>query len=87
MKRFLSTRPFAGASTARRAPRCLLVAVTGTVLLAACSNQQIYNAAQESQRVDCQQYPDTRYEECMARLDTPYDDYEAERRAASDDDG
>jgi hypothetical protein len=46
-----------------------------------CSNQQVYNAIQESQRVDCQQYPDTRYEECMQQLEKPYGDYEEEREA------
>lgn len=46
-----------------------------------CSNQNVYNAIQESQRVNCQQYPDTRYEACMQQLDKPYGDYEAEREA------
>jgi hypothetical protein len=44
-----------------------------------CSNRQIYSAIQEGQRVDCQKYPDTRYEQCMEQLETPYDEYEAER--------
>jgi hypothetical protein len=48
--------------------------------LAACSNEQIYNAVQDSQKVECQKYPDTRYEECMKELSTPYDEYERERK-------
>ncbi len=61
-----------------RAASPLLVLCLGAT---ACSNQQVYNAIQESQRVDCQQYPDTRYEECMEQLDKPYADYEEERDA------
>ncbi|GAB3284852.1 hypothetical protein [Parahaliea aestuarii] len=52
----------------------VLASVTG------CSNQQVYNAIQDSQKVECQKYPDTRYEECMQQLDTPYEEYEAERQ-------
>jgi hypothetical protein len=48
---------------------------------AGCSNQQVYNAIQESQRVDCQQYPDTRYDECLQQLEKPYGDYAEERDA------
>jgi len=48
---------------------------------AACSNEQIYNAVQENQKLECQKYPDTRYEECMKELSTPYREYEEERRA------
>jgi len=50
----------------------------------ACSNQQVYHAIQDSQRVDCQRYPDTRYEECIQQLDTPYEDYAEEREALGD---
>ena len=48
--------------------------------LTGCSNQQVYNAIQDSQKVECQKYPDTRYEECMQQLATPYEEYEAERQ-------
>jgi hypothetical protein len=66
-------------SAALRA-RCTLLPVL-CCCAAGCSNQQVYNAIQESQRVDCQQYPDTRYEECMQQLDKSYQDYEEEREA------
>lgn len=49
---------------------CLLTCIT------ACSDQQIYNAAQQNRQLECQKFPDTRYEDCMAALDTPYDEYE-----------
>jgi len=61
-----------------QAASALLVLCLGAT---ACSNQQVYNAIQESQRVDCQQYPETRYEDCMEQLDKPYEDYEEERDA------
>ncbi|MHA7815022.1 MAG: hypothetical protein ACX93N_00975 [Pseudohaliea sp.] len=50
-----------------------------------CSNQQLYDAIQESQRVDCQRYPDSRYEECMQQLDKPYEAYEQEREALEEE--
>jgi hypothetical protein len=49
----------------------LLVLVT----LTACTDQQIYEAVQNNQQLECQQYPDTRYEECMRQSGTPYKDY------------
>lgn len=58
--------------------RYLLVMLLG---LAGCSNQQVYTAVQDSQKVDCQKYQDTRYEKCLAELDTPYDEYEKDRQA------
>ena len=51
-----------------------------SVLLAGCSNQQLYNAVQDSQKVDCQKYPDTRYEKCMEEFSVPYEEYESDRR-------
>jgi hypothetical protein len=65
-------------SGARHKASALLLLCLGAT---GCSNQQVYNAIQESQRVDCQQYPDTRYEECMQQLEKPYGDYEEEREA------
>lgn len=53
-----------------------LLALVGT----ACSNQQIYTAVQESQRIDCGKLQQPQYEECMRELETPYDEYERERQ-------
>ena len=61
-----------------------LIAV-GFIALSACSNQQLYTAAQDAQKVECQKYPDTRYEECMARLEKPYEEYERERESLDEE--
>ncbi len=63
-------------SRGRRLPAIALLA-----LIAGCSNKQLYGALQDSQKVECQKYPDTRYEECMERLSTPYEEYENDRTA------
>ena len=55
--------------------------VVALLALPACSSQQLYTAAQDAQKVECQKYPDTRYEECMARLEKPYEEYERERES------
>lgn len=60
----------------------LLMAVA---CLAGCTNQQVYTAIQDSQKVECQKYPDTRYEECMAELGEPYEEYESDRRELEGD--
>ncbi len=52
--------------------------------VAGCSNEQIYNAIQDSQKIDCQKYPDTRYENCMNELSAPYEEYEKERQETKD---
>lgn len=57
-----------------------------TLLLAmlfvqACTNRQVYQAVQHNRQLECQRYPDTRYEECMRQSDTSYEEYEAERQA------
>lgn len=49
--------------------------------LAACSKRQVYDAVQRNQQLDCQRYPDTRYEECMQQSDMSYDEYKAAREA------
>ncbi len=60
-----------------RFPVCVVLL---TVLIG-CTNEQVYTAVQDSQRIECQKYPDTRYEECMEQLNTPYDEYEMNREA------
>jgi len=51
------------------------------LLLQACTNRQVYEAVQQNRQLECQRYPDTRYEECMRQSETSYEDYEAERQA------
>ena len=54
-------------------PLCLLFAAAG------CTNQQVYEAIQNSQRVGCQGLPQGAYEECMQKHSKPYHEYERER--------
>jgi len=54
--------------------------------MAGCSQRELYHAVQDAQRLECQKYPDARYDTCMEALDTPYDAY-ARELAASDGTG
>ena len=47
----------------------------------ACSHRDVYDAVQHNQQLDCQRYPDARYEECMARVSKSYDEYDQELEA------
>jgi hypothetical protein len=49
--------------------------VLAGILMAGCSNEQVYNAIQENQRLECAKLPDARYEECMRELNTSYREY------------
>ena len=51
-------------------------------LLVACSNQQIYRAVQDNQRLECSKLPQTQFEQCMAELEWDYEDYIRERDSA-----
>jgi hypothetical protein len=53
--------------------------VLASVLLFGCTNEQIYNTVQENQKLECQKYPDTRYQDCMEGLSTSYRDYKREQ--------
>jgi hypothetical protein len=56
-----------------------------SLLLLGCTNKQVYNAVQDAQVLECQQYPDTRYDRCMEELSVPYEEYERDRRALEDE--
>jgi hypothetical protein len=49
------------------------------ILIAGCSNEQIYNSMQENQRMECGKLPGAQYEECMREFNTSYKEYERER--------
>ena len=51
-----------------------------SLLVTACSNEQIYTAIQENQRLECSKLPEPQYEKCMKELETPYDEYEKDRQ-------
>ncbi len=54
---------------------CLFAPVLGLSVLG-CTSEQLYTKIQNDRALECQKYPDTRYEECMAQLSGPYDEYE-----------
>ena len=60
--------------------------ILGTLLLSACSERYLYDSAQGNHALECQKYPDARYEECMATVEQDYEDYRRERDALSSDD-
>jgi len=61
--------------------RCV-AAVFAAVMMAGCSNRQVYDAAQSSQRIQCSKLPEWQYDECMDRTGKSYDEYLREREAA-----
>jgi hypothetical protein len=58
----------------------ILATLTLVVLLAACSNQQVYTAIQQNQMQECSKLPQARFEECMKNVEGPYEDYERDRQ-------
>lgn len=51
------------------------------VLLAACSEKQIYKGFQERNRVDCMALPLPQQEQCLEEIRSPrYEDYMRERQ-------
>ncbi len=60
----------------RNATRVWLLAPVYGLLVAGCTSEQLYTKIQNDRALECQKYPDSRYEECMAQLSGPYDEYE-----------
>lgn len=58
---------------------------TIALLLLGCSNEQIYNAVQENQQMECSKLPQNQFEECVRNYDTPYAEYERARESAIKD--
>ena len=48
------------------------------VAATACSHRDIYDTVQRDQQLECQRYPDARYEDCMARVSKSFDEYDRE---------
>jgi len=61
--------------------RSLTAIFTVALLVAAgCSNRGMYNNVQTNNLRDCDQYLGQKREECRARFQKSYDDYERERQ-------
>ncbi|MEM9398314.1 MAG: hypothetical protein AAF991_12600 [Pseudomonadota bacterium] len=69
----------------RRRVRCA-IALLLLVAASACTQQQIYEKAQQDRALECQKYPDTRYEECMRTVEQSFDEYQQELEAGSSND-
>ncbi|MEM1401727.1 MAG: hypothetical protein AAGG55_00220 [Pseudomonadota bacterium] len=59
-----------------------MFAIAATV--SACTNQQVYDTAQQNHALECQKYPDSRYEDCMRTVETDFETYQREREAAGE---
>lgn len=57
-----------------------LLAAIGFLALSACSNQAMYNSIQISQEEECRKLPPGQQEQCFARIDTDYGEYERQRQ-------
>ena len=67
----------------RSTTRCFaLVAVIW--LLQACTEQGVYEAIQNREKVLCEQQPPSEYQECIARASKPYDTYKRDREEAKE---
>ena len=47
--------------------------------LSACSHQQMYDAVQQGQQVECQKLQGEQYQQCMQKYAKPYQQYQQER--------
>ncbi|MEM0954600.1 MAG: hypothetical protein AAGI24_10720 [Pseudomonadota bacterium] len=60
----------------------LYMLLPGLLLLAGCTQQAVYEAIQNSERLECQKEARTvLYLECMERFSLPYEDYKQQRDA------
>ncbi|MEL7044438.1 MAG: hypothetical protein AAGA95_10645 [Pseudomonadota bacterium] len=59
-----------------KAAAVLLLAPAASLLMSGCTSEQLYTKIQNDRALECQKYPDTRYDDCMAQLSGPYDEYE-----------
>lgn len=50
-------------------------------VVAGCSNKAVYDNIQHNNRQACNRVPPAQYDECMARSDKSYQEYEREREA------
>ena len=49
------------------------------LLLTACSQQQLYDAVQQGQQVECQKLQGEQYQQCMEKFAKSYQQYQQER--------
>ena len=69
-----------GLYTARR----LSFAVALSMLVTACTNQDLYEAIQQNRLQACEEIPIPQQAQCKARYQVDYEDYKRERDQAGD---
>ena len=47
--------------------------------VSACSHQQVYDALQQGQQVECQKLQGEIYQQCLQKYAKPYQEYQQER--------
>lgn len=52
------------------------------IFSSACSSRQVYDALQNNQKFQCQQFPQPEYLDCKERVNESYDDYSRKRNEA-----
>lgn len=52
------------------------------LVVAACSNREVYDSIQAGKRNECSKLPPSQYEECIADANKSYYEYERERKEA-----
>ena len=60
----------------------VVVVFFAVIVVAGCSNRQVYDAALSSQRIQCSKVPEWDYNKCMEEASKSYDQYEREREDA-----
>lgn len=54
------------------------------LVLAGCSNKQLYSTIRENRRAECNKLPQSQVEKCMSEHDALYDEYRRERQSVID---
>ena len=60
----------------------LLFCASLHLILSACTNQEIYESNQHSQRLECQKLPPSQVQECLDRVNLSYEEYDELREEA-----
>lgn len=50
------------------------------VILAGCSNKQLFDITQETKRNECRRLPPNQYEECMRSVEPSFEEYMRKRQ-------
>ena len=55
------------------------ILLPGVLLISACSNQSLYDAMQDNLEQECRRMPAGAQEDCLAELDSDYEEYQRQR--------